>query len=478
MLRIDPNPILSRLVAVLAAFVAVCSMGGVSIALGQAGGAMQAAANQVAMNAEEPLDGSAAPAALESQALESEVIPATVTYLAREYVWGNGDWGVDELLAQYDADRRASWPLQDAGGDVIALCDRGGANGTARVITQIVYDAHGSVIDRDDPYGAAASAGKELRVGHKGLFFDRLDAGISDPVTGQETPRLWPGARLSGYARNRTLHCDFGRWNQPDPNMTGLPVQQAMVFHGRGLRPGSQGFDLRGHYADGPNSYLYLRGTPFTGFDPLGLEWSFPNLLTTMAVQGTIAGTISGTLSYMNGGSFGGGFAVGFVAGALGGAAGFAANTAFAASASGLWATLGAHALVGAADGAVSGGVQSYLTYHDARLALADAAWGALVGAATGGIVSGASRGLGQLPALSAKTLKDLAKRGWTTAQIEEAVRWGQRIRAVNKATGNPATRYVHPTTGQSVVVDDVTNEVIHLGGPGFQYGPGSGDLR
>jgi hypothetical protein len=131
MLRIDPNPILSRLVAVLAAFVAVCSMGGVSIALGQAGGAMQAAANQVAMNAEEPLDGSAAPATLESQALESEVIPATVTYLAREYVWGNGDWGVDELLAQYDADRRASWPLQDAGGDVIALCDRGGAGARA-----------------------------------------------------------------------------------------------------------------------------------------------------------------------------------------------------------------------------------------------------------------------------------------------------------------------------------------------------------
>ena len=34
----------------------------------------------------------------------------------------------------------------------------------------------------------------------------------------------------------------------------------------------------------------------------------------------------------------------------------------------------------------------------------------------------------------------------------------------------NSATRYVHPTTGKSVVVDDVTREVLHVGGPGFKY--------
>jgi hypothetical protein len=271
-------------------------------ASGQAGGAMQAAANQVAMNAEEPLDGSAAPATLESQALESEVIPATVTYLAREYVWGNGDWGVDELLAQYDADRRASWPLQDAGGDVIALCDRGGANGTARVITQIVYDAHGSVIDRDDPYGMAASAGKELRVGHKGLFFDRLDAGISDPVTGQETPRLWPGVRLSGYARNRTLHCDFGRWNQPDPNATGLPVQAGSVFHGQGLKDAVQRFDLESHFGDGVNLYSYALGRPTTVGDPLGLFGLLGGLSTGMSMADMASDMMDGAFTGVLGG--------------------------------------------------------------------------------------------------------------------------------------------------------------------------------
>jgi hypothetical protein len=35
----------------------------------------------------------------------------------------------------------------------------------------------------------------------------------------------------------------------------------------------------------------------------------------------------------------------------------------------------------------------------------------------------------------------------------------------------------VHPTTGQSVVADNVTGEVIHVGGPGSKYDPGSGDL-
>jgi hypothetical protein len=70
-----------------------------------------------------------------------------------------------------------------------------------------------------------------------------------------------------------------------------------------------------------------------------------------------------------------------------------------------------------------------------------------------------------------------MGPRGWTQEAIDEAIKSGQQVKAVNKATGNAATRYVHPTTGQSVVVDNITGEVIHVGGPGFKYGPGSGDL-
>jgi RHS repeat-associated protein len=83
---------------------------------------------------------------------------------------------------------------------------------------------------------------------------------------------------------------------------------------------------------------------------------------------------------------------------------------------------------------------------------------------------------LGKL-VIGLKITKQMGPRGWTVKSIQEAIESGKQIRAVNKATGNPATRYVHPKTGQSVVIDDVTGEVIHVGGRGFRYGPGSGDL-
>lgn len=87
--------------------------------------------------------------------------------------------------------------------------------------------------------------------------------------------------------------------------------------------------------------------------------------------------------------------------------------------------------------------------------------------------------GHGRLAGLASPGLRPVlgSVSGETGDAIQEAMESGQQVKAVNKATGNPATRYVHPTTGQSVGVDDVTGEVIHVGGPGFKYGPGSGDL-
>lgn len=64
-----------------------------------------------------------------------------------------------------------------------------------------------------------------------------------------------------------------------------------------------------------------------------------------------------------------------------------------------------------------------------------------------------------------------MRQRGWTADQIEEAVRHGQRFEAVNNINpSDGATRYVHPTTGRSIVLDDATGEVIHIGGDGFVY--------
>ena len=43
-------------------------------------------------------------------------------------------------------------------------------------------------------------------------------------------------------------------------------------------------------------------------------------------------------------------------------------------------------------------------------------------------------------------------------------------VKANKVNPGNSARRYVHPKTGRSVVVDDVTGEVLHVGGDGFKH--------
>jgi hypothetical protein len=64
-----------------------------------------------------------------------------------------------------------------------------------------------------------------------------------------------------------------------------------------------------------------------------------------------------------------------------------------------------------------------------------------------------------------------MQKRGWTPSQITDAISNGESFQAPNSVNpGNPATRFVSPQTGQSVVLDTVTREVLHIGGPGFRY--------
>lgn len=93
------------------------------------------------------------------------------------------------------------------------------------------------------------------------------------------------------------------------------------------------------------------------------------------------------------------------------------------------------------------------------------------------GEILAAGRGVAGATKIGLKVGGQMERRGWTDEMIHEAVKSGKQVKAMNRATGNPATRYIHPGTGQSVVIDNVTGEVIHIGGPGFQYGPGSGDV-
>jgi hypothetical protein len=69
------------------------------------------------------------------------------------------------------------------------------------------------------------------------------------------------------------------------------------------------------------------------------------------------------------------------------------------------------------------------------------------------------------------KWQNQMQRRGWTPQQIDDAMANGQQFPAVNNLNpAHSATRYINPQTGRSVVVDDATHEVIHVGGDGFKY--------
>jgi RHS repeat-associated protein len=63
-------------------------------------------------------------------------------------------------------------------------------------------------------------------------------------------------------------------------------------------------------------------------------------------------------------------------------------------------------------------------------------------------------------------------KRGnWNAKDIRNTYRYGKRYKADNLVNkGNTATRYHNVDLDKSIVVDDVTNEIIQLGRTGFRY--------
>jgi hypothetical protein len=65
------------------------------------------------------------------------------------------------------------------------------------------------------------------------------------------------------------------------------------------------------------------------------------------------------------------------------------------------------------------------------------------------------------------KLREQMRRRGWTDEQVREAMRTPG---IPTRGKVNPATRFVHPLTGRSIVVDDVTGEIFHVGGDGYLY--------
>ncbi len=102
---------------------------------------------------------------------------------------------------------------------LIVLSALGGAGG---VVGEWAYDAYGEPIFAAHPHPHAV-----LKCGHKGLFFDRLDAGVYDPATGGEMDRLVPDARGLYYARNRH--------HRPERGRRGGPSRRTFQISSRGM---------------------------------------------------------------------------------------------------------------------------------------------------------------------------------------------------------------------------------------------------
>jgi hypothetical protein len=160
--------------------------------------------------------------------------------------------------------------LQDDGGDVAALVDcappppppsGGGLSGVAQVAAQWTYDAYGSALTAEVLGAGGGGPVPPMHCGHKGLFLDRLDAGVAAGTA--EIPRLVPYAHLVVQVRNRAYSPALGRFFQQDPNATAMALLSAGACHGAPSVPIVHSFGFDHLYEDGANLFQYVGSSPW-----------------------------------------------------------------------------------------------------------------------------------------------------------------------------------------------------------------------
>ncbi|MBL8762575.1 MAG: hypothetical protein JNL50_14870 [Phycisphaerae bacterium] len=202
----------------------------------------------------------------------------TQTVTDREYVWAPPPSGyVDECVAQIDRTNAVRYVIQDASYDVAALVTpQTGTQASpqpSRVIAQYTWDPYGQVLTAE--YAGLASTYNKL--GHHGLFADRLDANYQSAtlLAGFVSSTHLP-ARIVYNVRNRTYEPSTQRWLQRDPNATGQVVLGSVASHGQAATTPSgavSAVELASLYGDGMSLYEYLGSEPVSRRDALGLAW-------------------------------------------------------------------------------------------------------------------------------------------------------------------------------------------------------------
>jgi hypothetical protein len=123
------------------------------------------------------------------------------------------------------------------------------------------------------PRRAAGGTGPVNRIGHQGLFFERLTGAIGDPALLPSDPSIPRTVRGLYHSRNRWLHVELGRFLTRDPAEAAIPIITAFARHGRAWTADVAPFDPVGHYGDGGNLYEFVGSDPVNRIDPLGLQW-------------------------------------------------------------------------------------------------------------------------------------------------------------------------------------------------------------
>ena len=177
----------------------------------------------------------------------------TTVWTDREYVYGP-DY-VDELVCQIDRTGAVMYAIQDANYNLMALTDASGA-----MLEQYTYDPYGTLrVAETYPITHAVN-----RIGHQGLFYDRLDGTMDDPS-------LEPNAVGLYYNRNRSYAPHLGRFMQKDPSGTALGMITDLAMLGDDMSLAIIPARPRNQYSDGLSLYGYTRANPIRGRDPSGL---------------------------------------------------------------------------------------------------------------------------------------------------------------------------------------------------------------
>jgi len=182
-----------------------------------------------------------------------------------EYIWSaSSAQPFDTCHVQVDWWGREAWLLQDHS----TVSVRGYTDANGELVEQYRLDAYGNVFGIDkftlaQPGGLFE--GFRQRLGHHGLFIERVDSTTLDPV-------IAPGSELWALSRSRWYAPELGRFLTSDPNETGVPTVASLAMLGKmPAGPPSGSFDWESHFGDGLDTFTAYGANPIANQDPTGL---------------------------------------------------------------------------------------------------------------------------------------------------------------------------------------------------------------